>query len=143
MSNKEWTNLWQDAAARASAVEAGIRIVKGSDLYSAISRQQILEIADKGYSAGSLAEGFQAVADQLVNTLPLSEARRFGLDKQDILQATFGGPRAAQARQKIRRVMETNEAFSEDRAAPQVYSSAEQNVNVLGNTDQRKARSGY
>lgn len=115
-----WHELWQNTMADTAAVQAGITIGKHTGLYTGLSRKAIHGVADQNLDPSVLATKFNEVSDNLLSTLPLSQARAYGISKADIVEATFGGPRAAQARAKIARAKAEHEAFAQDRAAPQV-----------------------
>ena len=125
--DQKFYHLWEEASARTAAFQAGIDILDkgegkkepGGVGYTDIRRGALMKIIKglPGYQTEEqLAEGFQQLGDSLLEVLPLSEARSFGLTKQDLIKATFGGKNAAKARQRVKRVIETHEAFQEDRA---------------------------
>lgn len=126
--NAEWYNIWNAASARYAATQAGIKIAKASGLYTALSRQEILGIAKKGFSPQELSSGFQNVAQQLIDVLPEASIMKYGLSKEDILTATFGGKNQAAIRRKIQRITEQEEAFYQAGAS----STAEETVGTSG-----------
>lgn len=120
-SNPEFYKAWEEASAATAAATAGIDVVyKGkAEGYTDIKRGAILKVIKSmpGYQTEEqLAEGFDKLGEDLLTVLPLSEARTYGLTKRDLIAATFGGKNAAKARQKVKRVVQTHEAFQEDRA---------------------------
>lgn len=136
--NAAWHDLWDTTVARNAAVEAGIKIAKGSGLYTGLSRATIMRLADKGFSAEALQQGFTTLADKMLDVLPMTEAKRYGLTKGDLVQATFGGKGSTKARQKLEFVEKTYEAFYEEqRASSQVTSSQEGGLQVIGGKDQQ------
>lgn len=119
--------IWEEASARTAAYVAGIDVLDKKEAktepggvgYTDLRRGAIMKIIKQlpGYQTEEeLAAGFQQLGDSLLEVLPLSEARTYGLTKQDLIKATFGGKNAARARQRVKRVIETHEAFQEDRA---------------------------
>ena len=110
-----WHEIWQNTMADFAAVQAGISIGKMTGLYTGLSRAQIHGIADQ-YSEGQpgdMAAKFNELSDELVKTLPLSEAAKYGITKDTLIQAKFGGPNSAQARELIKRANAQHAAFGQ------------------------------
>lgn len=129
--NASWYDLWQDTVTRNASVEAGIQVKRGAALardYTAISQKMLEQISGKGLSEEQLSAGFQALAEHFLTTLPLSKIQGYGLSKASFKQAIFGGPRQAEVRQKMKRVLEQEEAFYE----PRVTSAVTEGIAAQG-----------
>jgi len=118
MADPRWYNVWREAETRAAAREAGFKISprpgeragglatvvgRGVKAFEApiLSGRELRRLSREGVTE----EEFAALAEQFLTTVPLARAQRVGLTKRDIKQAVIGGPRAAGARQKIRRIL--------------------------------------
>lgn len=106
-SNKEWKLLWDAASARYQVTQQGIGVTKtGAQGDTTLSNRDILMIARKISTAqqnGTPIGSVQELADLLSGSY-LHEGRMEGLDfdKQDLIEAEFGGPRAAATRQRLK-----------------------------------------
>lgn len=138
LGDPAWHELWQNTLADTAAVNAGITIAQHTGLYTGLSRQSIHGLADQNLSPADMANKFNEVSDQMLATLPLSQARAYGISKSDIIEASFGGPNAAQARAKIARAQAEHQAFGSDRAAQSVGQDNQGNINVQATVTARK-----
>lgn len=140
-SNPQFYRVWEEASAATAAHLAGIDVLYGKEAkkepggvgYTDIRRGLLLQIIKSmpGYQTeAELAQGMEELGYNLLKVLPLSEARSFGLTKQDIVRATFGGKNAARAEQKLERVVRTHEAFQEDRASTALREDQEGRVTI-------------
>jgi hypothetical protein len=135
--NSEWYDVWNLTRTRYVATQAGIRLAKGADAYLALNPHLIEKLADKGLSDEALASGFGEVAENLSNTLPLSKLQKYGLTKADLVQASFGGPKAQEVRDKIARIQQQDREFYESRANPQSFAAEGGGLGVQGIGTQR------
>jgi hypothetical protein len=136
--NQAWYDLWQDAATRYTANEAGITFAKNRDAYTNLNQRIIERVSAKGLTEEAMSTGFQEVAEQLLTVLPLSQLQGYGLTKRDLVTAQFGGKGSARIRQLAERVIKQEEAFYENRAATPTYATAE-GVETLGG-EKKKAQ---
>lgn len=138
-ADPSWYKIWAEASARAAAVQAGLRI-NSKRQPTSITRGLILKITQQGLSEQELASGFQELSTHILNTLPLSKISNYGLNKRDLTQAVFGGPKSAAIRQKIMRLLAEEEAFYEERANPLIFPGEEGSPVYLGGSTQRAAQ---
>src|SRR5207247_2844176 len=97
----------------------------------------VQNIAGQNLSDAQLHKDYQDLAQNLLTTLPMSRIHGYGLTKKQIQQASFGGPKQAQIIQKMKHIIATDQAFSEQRATQQTYSTAEGQFGVIGGTKER------
>lgn len=125
---QRWYDIWQEAQARAAVVQAGLQVGKGE---LGVGKKMVERLAGQ-FSPADLQKGFEELAGLFLEVLPESQIRGMGLSKETLAQAVFGGKRAAQAREIVRRLQETIQAFeTEERAAEQLVPTA-QGVLALG-----------
>lgn len=135
-SNKEWTRLWDAAAVRYSAQEQGFDISKhgnkGGDL--GLSNKQVMKISQKT-GADVSVDTLSQLADTLSAVLPEARFGDWGLSKQDIIEAEFGGSRSAAARQKIKDLVD----YMNNRAAS-TYGATQTQAGSRGLASQQRAQ---
>lgn len=140
--NRQWMELWNDTVTRNSAINAGVTFSKNSDKYLAANPGLIERISNKGLSESQLEEGWQTYARYMLDTFDLAKYQGVGLTRKDVAAAAFGGRGSAAVRQKIERVMGTDEAFwNANTANAQTFADAQGNVGVVGSSTQRVAQS--
>jgi hypothetical protein len=128
--NKAWYDLNQDTITRYTANEAGIAV--GRARYASLPQKLIEKISGKGLSEEAMSQGFANIAEHLLTTLPLSKVQNYRLSKADIAAAQFGGRQAAEARQKIQRIMDQEEAFYQQRVGLDTFATEGGVVTVGG-----------
>lgn len=133
-ANPLWYKIWEEASARTAAVTADLTIGSGpnADVTGQFIRQLIRRLPGQQTEA-SLTPGFSQVAEGIRTVIPLSEARKYGVTKEDILRAAFGGKGSSLSKDQIERALATAQAFGQERAAP-----AEVGTDVL----QQQSRGG-
>lgn len=131
--NQEWYDLWQDSATRYAANQAGLTFAQNRQSYTNLNQRIVERISGMGLTEEAMAEGFENVADQLLDTLPLSKIQGYGLTKKDIVTAQFGGKGSAAIRKKIQQIMDQDEAFHQDRARTGTYATEEGVSSLSGN----------
>lgn len=134
--NQEWYDHWNEAVARNAAVDAGLKIkqkVTADSAYASVRANVIEKLSKQGLSEEEITAGLSQVADDFTELIPLAAAQSNNIRRKDIMRATFGGPRASIARQKIDRIRGQEEAFYEDRAG------AGEEISPTGSSQ----RSGY
>ena len=136
--NKSWADLWQDSITRYAANQAGIAISKNKERYTAIGQKALERISSQGLSEEESAQKFGALSELLSTVLPLQEADLYGVSKKTATAAIFGGKNSERARQKVKRAIETDEAFYQDRAGNAVYSDEQGGLVTQGVTDRRR-----
>lgn len=135
--NQDWYDEWNLARTRYAATQAGLQITKKNSGYTSISPGMAGKIAGQNLSDAQLQKNYQALAQQLLTTLPASKIAGYGISKKQIQEAVFGGPKQAVLMQKIQHIMATDQAFSENRANQQTYADAQGNYGVLGGAKER------
>lgn len=142
-----WSKLWEEVTVRTAARAAGIQVGKGKDgPVGQISNRVvkgILKRAPDEISQEELDAGFEEIADNMLNTMPLSKIYGLGLSEGELAQAAFGGPRAATARQKIKRILETDKAFSEEQRASIGVGLGESGGLAVGGAGTQRRGGGY
>ena len=138
--NRKWYDLWQDAVTRNTARMAGLTFqkhkLKGG--YTNLSQAVIEHISSLGLSESEMEAKFSQVEQSLRKILPMQE----GVNKKEIIAATFGGKGASAARGEIERAVATDAAFYEGRATSSVYNDDQGHTVTQGVTDMtRKAQS--
>lgn len=108
-ANPLWYKVWEESSARTAAVNAGLSI--GADLSARDIRQLVRRLPGQ-QTEESLAPGFERVAEGIRTVIPLSQARQFGVTREDILKAVFGGKGANLSRSQIERAVATAEALA-------------------------------
>jgi len=132
LGNRAWMDLWQDTVTRNAAINAGIAIKRSGNAYAQIGQGLLERISGKGLSEDQMTAAFQDLAEHLVTTLPESEIQNMGLNPKQLVTAEFGGPGAAQIRQKVKRVAETYQAQFLPRAQPGLAQSAKGGLQTVG-----------
>lgn len=142
--NKAYADLWQDTITKYQANQAGITIAKNKESYTNIAQKAIEHISSLGLSEEEMGQRFSELSSALATVLPLQEADLYGIGKNTLTKAVFGGKGSERARGKVQRAVDTDEAFYDQRANPQAYSDQKGGVITQGVTDQsRKSKSEY
>lgn len=137
--NKEYQQLLERAQTRYAGEQAGIHFGNAANAYLNISERQVKKIGGKNLSPEQLQASFQQTAQDLLTTLPLSRIQKYGLKKNDILQARFGGKKQADVLQLMQHIQQQESAFYQDRASATLYATA-QGVETLGGAGTKAAQ---
>jgi hypothetical protein len=135
MGNQKWYDVWQDTISRYQARQSGLSIVKGgrqSKQYTNVTKKLLEKVSDLGLSEAEMAQGFQTLTEHLMTTFGEAKIQSMGITKRQLEQASFGGPRAAKIRQRVRQVLETTAAQGEDRATVAVGESQSGGLQAAG-----------
>lgn len=135
--NAQWYKVWNITRARYVATQAGITLNKKSERYLSLNPGVVNRIAKKGLSDAALAQGFAEVAQGMSEVLPLSEARRFGVNKKDLVKSAFGGKGSQLSREQIQRAVNTYKAFQEERASAQSFVG-EEGLGILSGVQRKQ-----
>lgn len=138
--NKEYTQLLERAQTRYAGEQAGIHFGNAAQAYLNISERQVKRIGGKDLSPEALQANFEAAASDLLTTLPLSRIQKYGLKKNDILQARFGGKKQADVLQLMQHIQDQEKAFYADRASAQIYADGSGQVQTLGGAGSKAAQ---
>jgi hypothetical protein len=123
--NKKWYDLWQDTVTRNAAVQAGLTFKKAGESYTNLRQGMIEKISGMDLTEDEMASKFMEVADMLGGAyIPgttsgiaqTTAGETYGVTKQAVAKAVFGGKGSVRARQKIGRAVRTDEAFYDERA---------------------------
>jgi hypothetical protein len=100
----EFYKDWEKAQIGFESYQAGI----GGDL-SKSDIKYIAKNTGEGWQAdrATLQTSMQALAKDLMTTMPLSQLQKNGITKRDLIQLEFGGPNQEVIFQKARRIMAT------------------------------------
>jgi hypothetical protein len=79
-----------------------------------------------------MTQGLQEVAEHLLTTMPNSKLAGFKLGKRQLMSGEFGGPRQAEIRQKMQRVLETTIAEGEGTATAAVQQNQAGGIQAAG-----------
>jgi hypothetical protein len=132
MGNRAWYDLWQDTVTRNAAVNAGIAVKTHGQTYARLGQQLLEKISSKGLSEEQMTAGFQDLGEHLLTTLPQAKLQGYGLTREKLATAEFGGPGAAQIRQTVKRVAEQEQAFYEPRAGNALQTSERGGIQTAG-----------
>jgi hypothetical protein len=132
MGNRAWYDLWQDTVTRNAAVNAGIAIKTHGQTYARLGQALLEKISSKGLSEEQMTAGFQDLGEHLLTTLPEAKLQGYGLTREKLATAEFGGPNAAQIRQTVKRVAEQEQAFYEPRAGNALQTSERGGIQTAG-----------
>lgn len=142
IADPKWYEVWREAELRTAAVEAGLNFGKGKGAQGdlAVPKGVMKTLLDAGLQGRALQDAVDALAQNFLETLPLSKIYGEDLSKKDIAIAIAGGKGSAQIRQRVERVLATEEAFNtEQRAIPQLVETEAGKTTLLG-SKARKAQ---
>lgn len=121
---REWLDVWNGTQIQLVAKNEGLNL--GNKGVEKIQQMTA------GVSLPSVLKNVADFAQKVRTTLTTQEARSFGLSRSDLLAAEFGGPGAGYARDKLQRVLDTNQAFFAQRFAHQPMQVSQGGFASLG-----------
>lgn len=127
---KEFYDVYEKASVKTAAALEGVHL--GDKLVEQITSRSATPLteADIAEKAGQLARDLRTLA-------PLSKLVGFGLNKSDLVQLEFGGPRQAKVFEKAERVKAELDRSQEKRAHAQLYPDQTGQITTTGGYKER------
>ena len=120
--NAKWYDLWSDTVTRNAATQAGLAVGRRNALD--FLPQGLLErISGLGLSEEALNKGFNELADDIENTIPLSKLYGVGLTRADLVTLRFGGRGRNEIASRVAEITAQRNLSEEQKAQPQLYQT--------------------
>lgn len=120
--NKQWYDLWNDAATRNAATQAGLAVGKKHAL-EYLPQGLMERISGMGLSESAMNKGFEQLADDISNLLPDSRFFSSGLTTKDLVTLRFGGKGRQEIADKVQQVIAQRNLAGEEKANAQLYQT--------------------
>lgn len=129
-SPSEFYDIWEAASVGAAAGSAGVNI-SAAEMRSIATRLPGIQTEESMYS------GFQELASKIKTLMPMSQLANMGVNKGDLIELQFGGPKAADIASRVDQIIRNFEGQQDD--SKKVFDNTLENSQVRGQYGQSGA----
>lgn len=129
-SPSEFYDLWEAASVGAAAGGAGVNL-SAAEMRSIATRVPGIQTEESMYS------GFQELASKIKTLMPMSQLANMGVNKGDLIELQFGGPKAADIASRVDQIIRNFEGQQDD--SKKVFDNTLENSQVRGEFGQSGA----
>lgn len=129
-SPAEFYDLWEAASVGAAAGSAGVNL-SAAEMRSIATRVPGIQTEESMYS------GFQELASKIKTLMPMSQLANMGVNKGDLIELQFGGPKAADIASRVDQIIRNFEGQQDD--SKKVFDNTLENAQVRGEFGQSGA----